>query len=172
MAKDLEPSRKGGVREGSGRKPGSANRLSRSLANELNEKGLDGLSLMLDNAIFWKTKVEELQSMMTELGAKAAGLLDKVSKDDKDGDASAEAASKVLSEFNKTAAFFLAARDKLQDCAVNMAPYTNPRLQSIMVEKSSVHTEITMVMSPSADDKERAYRDGSTTIVPFVRRSP
>jgi len=130
-----------------GRVAGAANKLTRSLANELARQGCDGLSVMVENMLFWKDKAksfgEQLEKMIVPEGDPAAR----------------EEAMKLLRNF-------LAARENSQRCAVDVAPYTNPRLQSITINKTSVHTEISMKLTPASDDAERTYRGA---VVPFKR---
>lgn len=111
MNKELTPKQNGGKREGSGRKPGSANKLTRSLANELCRQGCDGLSNMVENMLFWRDKARELGELLQE----------KLKSDDPE----------IQKEAMTIARSFLAARENNHRCAVDVAPYTNPRLQSI-----------------------------------------
>src|ERR1017187_4523615 len=101
----------GGRREGAGRKPGSANKLTRSLANELVRQGCDGLSVMVDNMLFWRGKANELGDLLAEQLKSES--------------------PEVQKEALRTMGPFLAAREQSHRCAVDVAPYTNPRLQSI-----------------------------------------
>jgi hypothetical protein len=152
LPNQLVPSPRPPGKRGQGRKPGAATKLTRSLANELCRQGLDGLSLMLDNAVFWKGKANELGSLVDEQLARI-----KLIPGDKSNELTA-----ALAEFNKTHATYIAVRDRLQNCGVDMAPYTNARLQAISIQKTSVHTEIKMTLAPAADDTERTYRtDGN-----------
>ena len=139
-----------------GRPAGSANKLTRSLANELIRQGLDGLSLMVKNAVFWDTKAVELGALVDEQITRINAI---------GGDQPRELAD-ALKEFNKIHAIYVAVREKLQGCAVDMAPYTNPRLQSITVKRDTTHTEIVVNLTPAADDAERTYR-GGTNVVPI-----
>ena len=142
-------------KRGQGRKAGAATKLTRSLANELVRQGLDGLSLMVDNARFWKDKAVELAALIDEQLARINGMSEKPQE-----------LADALKEFNKTHAIYIAVRDKLQGCAVDMAPYTNPRLQAITIKKDTTHTEIVVNLTPAADDAERTYR-GGTNVVPI-----
>lgn len=136
-----------------GRPAGSANKLTRSLANELCRQGLDGLSLMVKNAVFWDGKANELAALIEEQLTRIKSIGDKPQE-----------LAEALVEFNKTHKIYIAVRERLQGCAVDMAPYTNPKLQSVTLKKSSVHTEIHMNLNQSSDDSERKYRDGGTVV--------
>lgn len=139
-----------------GKPVGTATKLSRQKANELYAAGDDGLSGMLENMKFWRGKARDLGALVEDQLARMAVLTD------------ADKIEDAIKEFSKTSNFFLAARDKYQECCVDMAPYTNPRLQAITIKKDTTHTEIRMTLAPAADEAERAYRDG-TNIVPIKR---
>lgn len=105
--------RNGGPGRGQGRKPGSATKLTRSLANELVRQGCDGLSNMVENMMFWRNKATELGELLEE---KLKSLDPEIQK---------EGLGIVRS--------LLAARENNHKCAVDVAPYTNPRLASITI---------------------------------------
>jgi hypothetical protein len=130
-----------------GRPPNSANKLTRATANALCAVGDDGLSGMADNMKFWRGKAQELGALLEEQLKSSSPEIQK--------------------EALRTVGPFLAARDKYHECSRDMAPYTNARLQAITIQKTSVHTEISMNLKSAADDTERTYRAGA--VVPFKR---
>jgi hypothetical protein len=132
-----------------GRVAGAANKLTRSLANELARQGCDGLSVMVENMLFWKDKAKSFGEQLEKLVVP-------------------EGNDEARAEALKLLRNFLAARENSQRCAVDVAPYTNPRLQSITINKTSVHTEISMKLTPASDDADRTYRGA---VVPFVKRA-
>jgi HJR/Mrr/RecB family endonuclease len=142
-----------------GRPKGAATKLTRSLANELVRQGFDGLSVMVDNMLFWKDKADKLGEQHEALIAKLNSLPAEKAQELED----------ALKDFNKVSAYYIAAREKSQDCARDVAPYTNPRLQAITVTKNSTTTHIKMELKSASDDAERAAYRGD--VVPFVKRT-
>lgn len=142
------------LKNGGGKPVGAATRLTRAKANELNAKGNDGLSVMVDNMVFWRDKAKEIGAVMEEQLVRIKELQN------------ASEVADAIKEFNKTSVFFLAARDHAHRCAVDVAPYTNPRLQAITINKTSTHTEILMELKAPAQEENRAYRaDGNVITI-------
>ena len=154
MPVPAEVSRENGKR--GGRPKSATNKLTRSLANELNRLGMDGLSLMFKNAVFWDSKANEIGALVEEQLERIRNI--PTGEHEKLADA--------IKEFNKTHATYIAVRDKLQSCAVDMAPYTNPRLQAITIKKQTTKTIVTMNLTPAADDTERTYRGDNVVNLP------
>jgi len=126
-----------------GRPKGEATKLTRTLANELCRQGLDGLSGMVENMLFWRDKARELGDLLEE----------QLKSSDPE----------IQKEALRTVGPFLAARQNHHECARDVAPYTNPRLQAITISKTSTHTEIRMELPKPSEEKpaERIYREGN-----------
>ena len=92
-----------------GRPVGSATKLTRSLANELMRQGLDGLSGMVNNMLFWRDRAQELEALAME---------QLKSEDDA-----------TRKEGLRTMKPLMQARMNFHTCARDVAPYTNPPIK-------------------------------------------
>jgi len=147
-ANSIQPTKHAG-----GRPKGAANKLTRSLANELIRQGCDGLSVMVGNMLFWKDKAEKL-------GEAHAALIEKINSLPPE---QAQEFAETLKEFNKVSAYYIAARDKSQECARDVAPFTNPKLQSIEF-KGQMDVSGTVMIDAEKATPQQAQEDYASTI--------
>ena len=102
---------------------------------------------MVEGMLFWRDKADELGKL----------LEDQLKSENPE----------IQKEALRTVGPFLAARQNAHSCAVDVAPYTNPRLQAITIQKTSVHTEVKMELPRPVDEEAgRTYRD-ATNVVPL-----
>ena len=161
MAPLPETSRENGKK--GGRPKGSMTKLTRSLANELVRQGCDGLSVMVGNMMFWKDKAEKLGEAHEGLIAKLNSLPPEQTQEFAD----------TLKEFNKVSAYYIAARDKSQECGRDVAPYTNPRLAAITlntnIESNNAERIDEENMTPQQAAEAYASSIRTDNIIPFKR---
>lgn len=97
---------RGGARKGAGRKPGSATKRTREIADKAAATGVTPLEVMLDNMLFAHTRAGEVLAKILASDAKAAETLDSF---------------KELLRFRAMA----------QESAKDAAPYVHPRLAAV-----------------------------------------
>ena len=111
----------GGVRPGAGRKPGALSLTSRETALKATEAvGLTPIEVMAKNLLFWDTLAEDLTEKLREITINFDG----------DNDEVKQAVNALIKAIDR----MVTARERAQQCAVDMAPYRHPRLASITLE--------------------------------------
>lgn len=141
------------VKNRGGRPKGSANKLTRSLANELVRQGCDGLSGMVENMLFWRDKAAELGDLLEEQLKSES--------------------PEIRKEALKTMGPFLAARQCHHECSRDVAPYTNPRLNSIEWRGQLDVTETKLIDDKATPQQAQETYAGAIredNIVPFGKR--
>ena len=97
---------RGGARKNAGRKPGSASKKTRDVANKAAESGLTPLEVMLDNMTFAHTEAHRVLGNLVQVGAEIPDAFDQY---------------KELLRF----------RGMAQECAKDAAPYIHPKLSAV-----------------------------------------
>lgn len=99
-------SKRGGKREGAGRKEGSATKKTREIADKAAQEGITPLEVMLDNMVFAHQQAGEIMAQLLESGMDLPDGFDQL---------------KELLRFRGIA----------QEAAKDAAPYIHPRLAAI-----------------------------------------
>jgi hypothetical protein len=117
--------------------------ISRKIGIEAIRNGSSALDVMIDNMLFWHGKVGELTSQISNMV---------LNVDNVDERREAYGVLRLL----------LAARENSQRCAVDLAPYMHPKLQSIQIKDDNARdVEVTMnILAAAAQEEDRSYRDG------------
>jgi hypothetical protein len=129
----------GGYRPGSGRKKKSRPLKSRTIAEMICAGNRTPLHVMYDNMLFWADQVDIFSFEIKKLIINA-----------EDEEERAEA-FKLLRQF-------LAAREHSQSCAVDLAPYCHPRLQSIAINNNPVELSTIEALPVDQVDASRLYQ--------------
>lgn len=106
QTKSKKSNGRGGARQGSGRKAGTANKRTREIADKAAATGLTPLEVMLDNMTFAHTQASDLLGKLLESGAEVPEGFDQY---------------KELLKF----------RGMAQEAAKDAAPYIHPRLAAV-----------------------------------------
>lgn len=93
---------------------GPANRLARSLTNDIIRSGNHPVAVMLDNMTFWHTEAGAIRELIHRLMKTARTVAER------------DRLISLLEAYGP-------ARDKSEQCAKDLAPYIHPKLASISV---------------------------------------
>lgn len=143
---------RGGPRPNAGRKKNIPNKRTialREVAEKALKLGKTPLDVMIDNMNFWREQSETIGEQLKNL---IVDEMDPAARNDA----------------IRTVKLFLAARENAQTCAVDAAPYVHPKFQSIQINKTTTHTEISMTLVPAAKGEDRSYRENGN-IIPIKR---
>jgi hypothetical protein len=141
-----------------GRPPGALTKMSRRKAIELALANRTPLDVMVDNMNFWWDKGKDLGEVLEQQLARISSIKGK------------EKVKQALSEVNKIATHFLAARENAQRCAVDAAPYVHPRFQSIEFKGQLEVSEVEKISKEMTPDKAKELY--ASTIKPDSNVSP
>lgn len=111
------PGTRGGRRPGSGRKVGAATVRTREAANKIASEDVTPLELMFKNMSFWIDRAEKCLAEYDALGP------------DED--------EELLRRKTELLEASLHARQRSQECAVQLAPYVHPRLSTVALDTRS-----------------------------------
>jgi hypothetical protein len=135
--------KKGVPNPNAGRRPGSATRLTRKLANDLIRQGYAPLEVMISNMLFWHKRSESIARRIELLSSENVEGSDQA-KDEK---------------YDELVRDYVTARENAQKCAVEAAPYCHPRLQSVALRPDGdTVLEVTMDLAPLREGEDRSYR--------------
>lgn len=132
-----ENGKKGGRPKGS---KGALAKISEYKARQLASENEMPLDVMIDNMLFWRGRAAELTNTMK-------AKLDDLSKFDISDPEQRGPFIEAMRQFNKTAAYMIAAREKAQSCAVDAAPYVHPKLTSIAFKQKHSKVKIQMAIA-------------------------
>lgn len=137
----------GGRRPGAGRKPGTANKRTREIADRAAATGMTPLQVMLENMEFAHRKADDILAKIV------AGEVDP--ELEVDGRDPRIEALKQLLGFRKMA----------QDCAQGAAPYMHPRLNPVEVKPQQEEQSVPLVDRLKAYAREDAIEQSSGKVV-------
>lgn len=114
----------GGARAGAGRKPTGVLQTRKEDAIYATIRvGIKPIDVMADNLKFWFDAANSLSEQFNDLGQRLF---------------SAESIDpQLIEDFNRIARQMFLAREKAQQCAVEMAPYRHPRINSVEIKSSA-----------------------------------
>ncbi len=128
---------RGGSRPGAGRKPGSANKRTREVAERVIQEGLSPIEVMADNMRFFHAEAYEIVRKITSAAECKGGVDD------------------LAADFKEALRF----REMSQKAARDLAPYLHPRLCAIEQANSQEAKDPEPYISEEAKDRFASMAD-------------